>query len=103
MNYYEHSPLIEVKGGIRASSKRGAFGSTRWAQRWSQTLEDFGIGPRLSRGRSYARRGQVFSIDIEPGRVVAQVQGSRKRPYDVAITVDTISPEDWEKLKTVMA
>ena len=45
----------------------------------------------------------MLSIDIEPGRVVAQVQGSRKRPYDVAITVDTISPEDWEKLKTVMA
>ena len=45
----------------------------------------------------------MLSIDIEPGRVVAQVQGSRKRPYDVAITVDTISPEDWEKLKVVMA
>ena len=103
MSYFEYSAPIEVRGGIRASSRRGAFGSTWWAQRWSQTLEDFGIGARLSRGRSYARRGQVLSIDIEPGRVVAKVQGSRKRPYDVSITVDTISAEDWEKLKTVMA
>ena len=103
MSYFERSAPIEVRGGIRASSKRGAFGSSWWAQRWSQTLEDFGIGARLSRGRSYARRGQVLGIDIEPGRVVAQVQGSRKRPYDVSIAVDTISPGDWEKLQAVMA
>ena len=59
MNYYdyEYTRPIEAKGGIRAASRRGEFGSNWWAKRWMQTLEQFRIGARLSRGRSYARRG----------------------------------------------
>ena len=68
-----------------------------------QTLEQFQIGARLSRGRSYARRGQVLSIDVQNGVVEAQVQGSRKRPYDVEISVRTISPKDWERLRQALA
>ena len=91
---YEYSRPIDVKGGIRAASRRGDFGSTWWAKRWIQTLEQFRIGARLSRSRSYARRGQVLSIDIQNGAVEAQVQGSRKRPYDVEISVRTIAAAD---------
>ena len=94
---------IEVRGGIRAGSKRGAFGSSWWAQRWLRTLEEFPIGARLARGRSYARRGQVMSVDVQPGGITARVQGSRKRPYDVTIRVRTISPTDWTRIRAAMA
>ena len=105
MSYYdrEYSRPIEVRGGIRAASRRGDFGSNWWARRWIQTLEQFRIGARLSRGRSYARRGQVLSIDIKSGMVRAQVQGSRKRPYKVEITVQTIDAEDWERLRQALS
>ena len=105
MNYYdyEYTRPIDAKGGIRAASRRGEFGSNWWAKRWMQTLEQFRIGARLSRGRSYARRGQVLSIDIRNGIVEAQVQGSRKRPYDVEISVQTIGPNDWERLRQALA
>lgn len=105
MNYYdyEYTRPIETRGGIRAASRRGEFGSNWWAKRWTQTLEQFRIGARLSRGRSYARRGQVLSIDIRNGVVEAQVQGSRKRPYDVEISVRTIGPDDWERLRQALA
>ena len=105
MSYNDHvyTKPIEVRGGIRAGSKRGAFGSNWWARRWLQTLEEFRIGTRLDRGRSYARRGQVMSIDVQPGGVTARVQGSRKRPYSVSIEVRTISPPDWERLQEAMA
>ncbi len=102
-DYLTYGRPIEVKGGIRAGSKRGAFGSSWWARRWLQTLEEFQIGNRLARGRSYARRGQVMSIDVQPGGVTARVQGSRKRPYNVSIEVRTISPPDWERLQEAMA
>ena len=102
-NDYLYTKPIEVRGGIRAVSKRGAFGSSWWARRWLQTLEDFDIGSRLDRGRSYARRGQVISIDVRPGGVTAKVQGSRKRPYDVSIEVRAISPPDWERIQAAMA
>ena len=102
-NDYAYTKPIDVKGGIRAGSKRGAFGSNWWAKRWIQTLEEFRIGSRLARGRSYARRGQVMSVDVQPGGVTARVQGSRKRPYNVSIEVRTISPPDWERLQAAMA
>ena len=101
--YYEYTKPIEVRGGIRAGSKRGAFGASWWARRWTRTLEEFQLGGRLSRGRSYARRGQVMSLDIQQGGVTAKVQGSRKRPYDVSITIQTISPQDWEHVQEAMA
>ena len=88
----------EVAGGIKAQSKQGGFGKSWWAKRWISVLESFDLGTRLARGRSYARRGQVTSIDIEAGVVKARVQGSRKHPYNVAIKVKTLSDADGEKL-----
>jgi uncharacterized Zn finger protein len=84
-----------VSGGIKAQSKRGAFGERWWAKRWIGVLEGFGLGARLTRGRSYARRGQVTEIAIEPNGVRASVQGSRKAPYKVAIQVKPLDEAQW--------
>jgi uncharacterized Zn finger protein len=87
-----------VKGGIRSQSKRGSFGESWWAKRWIQVIESFDVGGRLGRGRSYARKGQVLSIDIEKGAVKAKVQGSMPSPYRVTIKVKVLSASDWQKL-----
>ena len=100
---YDITAPIEVTGGIKAGSKRGAFGNSWWAQRWAQTLDEFELGGRLARGRSYARKGQVIDLEIHQGAVNARVQGSRQKPYDVAISVKPISPEDWQRLQEKMA
>ena len=47
------------------------FGQSWWAKRWIAVLESFDIGGRLGRGRSYARNGQVLSIDVS-GEVKAR-------------------------------
>ena len=47
-------------------------------RRWIEVLECFDIGERLSRGRSYARNGQVLDRR-STGAVHAKVQGSRPR------------------------
>lgn len=99
---FETRPPIDVRGGIRARSRRGAFGSSWWAGRWLEVLEGFDLGSRLSRGRSYARRGQVLSIDVEIGTVTARVQGSRPRPYLVTITTATLDAEDWDRLTVAL-
>jgi uncharacterized Zn finger protein len=93
----------EAKGGIKAQSKRGTFGESWWARRWIGVLESFNIGARLGRGRSYARRGQVLSIEIDKGKVHAKVQGSRPKPYDVKLQVKTLSASDWRKLAKVLS
>jgi uncharacterized Zn finger protein len=95
---YPKSRPRRAEGGIKSQSKRGGFGESWWAKRWIQVLESFNIGARLTRGRSYARSGQVLSIAIDKGRVTAKVQGSRPQPYDITIQVKTLSESDWSKL-----
>ena len=73
--FYERKPAIKTKTGIKSQSKRGAFGESWWAKRWLDVLNSYGLGARLTRGRSYARNGQVISIDVTRGQVRAKVQG----------------------------
>lgn len=95
--YFPKSVPRAAKGGIKAASQRGAFGKSWWAKRWIAVLEGFDIGARLSRGRSYARGGQVLSIAVEKGLVTAKVQGSRPSPYAVRIEVKPLRTKDWGK------
>ncbi|NAS88232.1 hypothetical protein C4E24_00595 [ANME-1 cluster archaeon AG-394-G21] len=101
--YYKPAKPKEVKEGIKAKSKRGAIGETWWSKRWIAVLESFNMGARLTRGRSYARKGQVVSIDVQKGIVTAKVQGTRSKPYSVRIQLNPISEHDWEKVTEAMA
>ena len=88
-----------VTGGIKAQNKRGAFGQTWWGKEWITTLESFEIGERITRGKSYARKGQVTDLVITAKKgVAARVQGSRVRPYKVSITLTPYSKEQKELL-----
>jgi uncharacterized Zn finger protein len=102
-DYYDHRPTINARGGIKAQTKRGQFGASWWAKRWIAVLESFDIGARLQRGRAYARKGQVLSIDIAPGAVKAKVQGSSSKPYSVTIKARPLPESDWEKLAAALA
>ncbi len=102
-DYYPPSTPIEVKDGLKAKSKRGDIGETWWSKRWVDVLKSFGIESRLTRGRSYARKGQVISIDIKPGIVTAKVQGSRPKPYDIIIKLQPRADRDWDQVSDAMA
>lgn len=101
--YPPASRARQVEGGIKASTKRGQFAQNWWARRWIQVLESFDIGARLQRGRSYARKGQVLSIDVKKGMVEALVQGSRRDPYAVHIKVRPLMPSEWKRLADQLA
>lgn len=97
--YYPPSRPLPADG-IKA---KGTFGSSWWAKRWIGALESLGIGSRLTRGRSYARKGQVLDIELKPGQVKAKVQGSQPRPYRVKIELPPLSDEQWERAIDAMA
>ena len=96
--YPEKAGPRDAPGGIKAHSKRGRFGQSWWARRWLEVLERLDLGGRLSRGRAYARRGQVLEVEVEEGCVTASVQGSRADPYAVTIRVDVLTPATWRKV-----
>ena len=90
-------------GGIKARSKRGPIGEQWWSRRFIEVLESFGLASRLSRGRSYARSGQVLTLDIGTGHVTATVQGSRVKPYGARLTVDPLTTRQWRIVTDVLA
>jgi uncharacterized Zn finger protein len=101
--HYEPAQPRPVKDGIKAKSQRWAIGETWWSKRWIRVLESLGMGARLSRGRSYARMGQVISIDVQKGIVTAKVQGTRVKPYSITIRLAPLSLDDWNKVTDAMA
>jgi uncharacterized Zn finger protein len=100
---YESTRPIDVEDGIRAKSKRGKFVKNWWADRWIAALKPLMDSGRLSRGRSYARQGQVIDIDIAPGQVTSRVQGSRRAPYKVSIQLKPLSDKQWGKVLDALA
>jgi uncharacterized Zn finger protein len=90
-------------GGIKAQSKGGKFGENWWAKRWIEVLESFEMGSRLNRGREYAKKGHVLSIQIDEGHVTARVQGSRPKPYEIEVQIKTLPEADWAKVATGLA
>ncbi|MFA4836197.1 MAG: SWIM zinc finger family protein [Dehalococcoidia bacterium] len=101
--YFEPSRPRPVKDGIKTKSPRGEIGETWWSKRWIKTLHAFGMGARLDRGRSYARKGQVISIEVQKGIVTAKVQGTRAKPYSVKIELPPLSEKDWDKVTDAMS
>ena len=88
--------------GLRARSKRGAIGDTWWSKRFIDVLESFHMGTRLTRGRSYARSGQVLELEVASGEVTSSVQGSRVKPYKVSIRLLPLSEKDWTMVEQAM-
>ena len=101
--HYERPRPLPAPGGIQARSRRGAIGETWWSQRFIELLESFGVGSRLKRGRTYARAGQVVELEVEPGLVLAKVQGSRYPPYRVRIRGKVLSEHQWRRVEKAMA
>jgi uncharacterized Zn finger protein len=97
-----HGPRLPSHG-IKAHSRRGAFGKTWWAGRWIAALEQLVNPARLARGRTYARQGQVVSLDIVAQGVKAVVQGSRPEPYQVSIEFKHLSDAEWERVIDAMS
>jgi uncharacterized Zn finger protein len=101
--FYPPSRPRKATGGIKARSVRGPIGEQWWSRRFIDVLESFGLQTRLTRGRAYARSGQVLSLDIATGHVTAQVQGSRVKPYAVKLTVDPLTTRQWKRVEEALA
>lgn len=100
-NNFENFPTskrIQAEGGLATSRARGAMAETWWSKRFIVVLESFGLGGRMTRGRTYARAGQVLSLEVNEGLLVAQVQGSRRTPYAVTVRLATPTPIQWIKI-----
>ncbi|MEY9997674.1 putative Zn finger protein [Streptomyces sp. V4I8] len=97
------SPSIPGPRRAPARGKR-AFAATWWGQAWVTALEDSTLDAgRLSRGRTYARKGMVGPTSVAPGQVKAAVQGSRPRPYRSSVHLPVLTDAQWDTLLDTIA
>ena len=103
--YADFTPTkpIVTTGGIKARNQRGAFTKNWWAERLIKAMEKLVDSGRLTRGRSYARKGQVLSIEETKTGVTARVQGSRRTPYKIKIEIVPLTDAQWEKVIDALA
>ncbi|MDH2424534.1 SWIM zinc finger family protein [Sphaerisporangium sp. TRM90804] len=101
--WFEASAPIEVENGLRARGRRGTIGEQWWSRRFIDILERVCAPGRLSRGRAYARKGQVLGLDLGPGLVVSRVQGSRPEPYRVSVRIDAYDEAAWGRVQDALS
>jgi uncharacterized Zn finger protein len=69
--------------------------TTLWSERFVARLRSFGISAMVS--------GEVSGLTIAAGSITAQVQGSRRKPYDVWLDLPVFSPAQWARAEQAMA
>lgn len=79
------------------------FGTTWWGKRWIEKLESFGWDTRITRGRNYARRGNVLSMNISSGLINAKVIDNDQISYRVKVGLAMFKDEVWEMILDNMA
>ncbi len=96
--------LIQLKKknpGITPLIVQGAkLAHSWWGKAWNINLEKYAdYSNRIGRGRSYIRNGFVLDFKINSGEVTALVQGTRARPYKVAIKINPLEKKAWNEIK----
>jgi uncharacterized Zn finger protein len=94
--YGQRRPVV---GGVEARTRRGAFGKTWWGRALIDAVEGLADSGRLTRGRTYARAGQVVSFQVGAGQVNAEVQGSQPQPFSSTFV---IAPLDDDAVREVV-
>ena len=93
----------KVRNGIRLRRKEEEVDFAWPAGPWlARILRDVDAASR-EEGLEFARKGQTVILDIEPGRIVAEVQDVEARPHVVRIEFAAIGRDDWKRVVDSMA
>ena len=66
-------------------------------------LNSYRFKKRLERARNYAKECNVLRIEFKGPEVLAQVQGTAPEPYEVSLSIDPFTEEDWNYIVETMA
>lgn len=70
-----------------------------WGKAWCNNLESYAdYDSRLERGKRYVRSNAIVDLQIERGKILARVQGTRKIPYKVEIRISPLSEERCQSI-----
>ena len=99
---HDADPLPAVEGGLHLHVARGRLGQSWWAQRFLSLLDNGLARPILEGGRRYARKGQLLSLDITPGRLATHIQSARSEPHRTQLVTSFIPADRWPALEAAL-
>ncbi len=92
-----------VRNGVRLRRKEEevefAWPGGPWLARMLRDVDE----ATREEGLEFARKGQTVTLDIEPGRIVAEVQDIEARPHRIRIEFNPIGRDDWKRVVDSMA
>ena len=92
-----------VRNGVRLRRKEDDLEFVWPAGPWlEQILADVDETARAE-GLEFARKGQTALLDIEPARILAEVQDIEARPHAIRIEFAPIGRENWNRVVNSMA
>ncbi len=78
------------------------YGLTPWGERFIESVERVMDKGRLSRGKSYANTGKVFSLDVVGTQIDARVRGHYRSSYKTRISFKAFSEKEKQLIYTVI-
>ena len=81
---------------------RKSYGNTYWGKQFLNALKNIDYSSRLPRGKTYANKGTVSNIKIEDNIIIADVAGSRPRPYKVKFIFPAFTPKQKAQILEIV-
>lgn len=95
-----------VRGGVKLSGPvpgANAAGVAWTAQRLVRLVERVADGPATVEGLEYAKLGQARKFGVEPGKIVAHIQGRADRAYTTVLSIVAFDTLQWERILQAMS
>ena len=72
---------------------------TWWGKAWCDNIDRYAdFSNRVDRGKRYVRADCVIDLQVSKGRIEALVQGTRKKPYEVAVGIASLTDDAFAEL-----
>lgn len=94
-SHREREKPRRVRGGIKVKTDGRPIGKSQMSRALVTRVEKLADDANVTEALDYGKHGQVASIEYEPGRIVAKVQGRRPRRYTVTISVPVLTEDQW--------
>ncbi|MCZ6837613.1 MAG: hypothetical protein O7G85_17710, partial [Planctomycetota bacterium] len=97
---YERPPRgpKRVRDGMKLKALKENAPNTVLSIAWLELFRVSIDEEEFTQGFEYAKSGQVITLDIQPGAMVAKVQGVIGRPYSVRIGSPVLDEAQWQDL-----
>jgi len=101
LNHFQ-TKIRKAKDGITPTNSDSSFEQSWWSEKFLEAMDYFESDSRITYGKNYAKKGQVFDLQVGTGIITAKVQCTKARPFSVKIEFKTFSNEEWFHILNAM-